>query len=481
MKVLFVVSQMNFCEPMGAMQLAAVVKQAGHQAEMAVIREEDVRLAARDFGPDLVAVSCMSPEAAICLEACRELKKDGHFILMGGPHPTFFPAVVDEDCLDAICVGEGEGAILDVLDRLGRGESVKGIPNILTGSLDRLELRPLVDDLDSLPFLERGLAYRYPGLSHYRLRSFFTGRGCIYNCTYCFNAGYKKLYKGKGAILRRRSPEKIIKEIRQVRDTYPMNFVRFSDDTFIYKLDPWSLEFLDLYKREIGLPFYCLLRADTVSPEMADALRDAGCHSVSMSIESGVESIRRTMLKRKVSNETIIKAVGILQDRGMLIQSSCMFGLPGTTLEDDIATMDLALKSKVFMPGFGMFMPYPGTELGQLCRDKQYFTGDLEQCSSYQQQSPLSCFDARDKRTRHNLMLLAAFVCKFPIFRSLVVNRLIRGETRSVFYFINWLVSGYLSRKSMCPSLSAEEWVKLLWTYIRFYRNNAAKGQKRNS
>jgi hypothetical protein len=78
-------------------------------------------------------------------------------------------------------------------------------------------------------------------------------------------------------------------------------------------------------------------------------------------------------------------------------------------------------------------------------------------------------------------MLLATFICKFPIFKSLIVNRLIHGRTRTVYYFINWLLSGYLSQKSMCPRLSAREWVKLLWAYIRFYRNNAAKGLKADS
>jgi radical SAM superfamily enzyme YgiQ (UPF0313 family) len=478
MKILFVVTQMNFCEPMGAMQLAAVTKKAGYIVEMAAIHEEDVCEVARNFGPDLIAVSCMSPEATLCLQTCRELKRDGHVIVMGGPHPTFFPEVVDEGCIDAICVGEGEGAILDILEHLNGGKPLSGIPNVMTSSTDVLELRPLIKDLDALPFLERELVYRYPGFASYRLRSFFTGRGCIYNCTYCFNAGYKKLYKNKGPILRRRSPRNIIDEIIHVRTHYAINFVRFSDDTFIYKLDPWALEFLEVYKKEIALPFYCLLRADTVTEELAEALRNAGCYSVSMSIESGVEEIRRTLLRRNVSNETIIQAVAILQNRGILVQSSCMFGLPGTTFDNDVQTMELALTSRVFMPGFGMFMPYPGTELGQLCRDRHFFEGDLAQCSSYQQPSPLSCFTPQDKQARHNLMLLATFICKFPIFKSLVVKRLVHGKTRKIYYFINWLVSGYLSRKSMCPSLSATEWVKLLWAYIRFYRNNAAKSLK---
>jgi anaerobic magnesium-protoporphyrin IX monomethyl ester cyclase len=481
MKVMLIVSQVNFCEPMGAMQLASVLIHSGHEVELAVIREEDVAAKTRSFAPDIIGVSCMSPEITPCLEVCRTLKRDGHFILMGGPHPTFFPEVVEEDCVDAVCVGEGEKAILDVLDRRSKGESVQGLPNILTSIHDELILGPLVKDLDQLPVLNRELVYRYPSFKHYALRSFYTSRGCLYNCTYCFNAGYKKIYKNKGPIHRRRKPEKIIQEILQVRDKYSMRFIRFSDDTFIYRLDEWMNTFLDLYRKEVGLPFYCLLRADNVTPEMARALKNAGCHSVSMSIESGDENIRRVILKRRVSNEKIIEAVNLLQGEGILVQSACMLALPETTLEDDIKTIDLAIESRVFMPGFGTFMPYPGTVLGKLCRDRGYYQGDLDKCFSYQQVSPLSCFTDKDKHARYNLMLLATLACKFPWLKNLVVKRLIHYKFHKIYYFPHWLCNGYLARRVFYPNIKISDFIRMFKLYLTFYRKSLIKHVETNT
>ncbi len=95
-------------------------------------------------------------------------------------------------------------------------------------------MRPYVEDLDSLPFPDRALVYeRDPIAARGKIKHFLTGRGCPYNCTYCFNHALSEIYRGKGQRFRQRSVDNVIEEVRWVRDHYPLEFVVFVDDTFV--------------------------------------------------------------------------------------------------------------------------------------------------------------------------------------------------------------------------------------------------------
>lgn len=470
MKVLFVVGQLNFAEPMGLMQMSAIVRQEGHEVCLAVLRTDDVVDVAVTFRPDIVFFSTMTPESIQCLESARMIKEQLPVpIVMGGAHPTFYHAVVDEECLDAICVGEGEEAIVEIIDAVAKGTGFKGLANVLTSSQDELILRPLVQDLDSVPFIDREIIYERESFKHYPIRSFMTGRGCVYNCAYCFNAGYKKLYRGKGKIFRRRSVDSLMKEMKEVCGKWQTDFIRFSDDTFIFRIDDWSEEFLDRYKKEIGLPFYCLLRADTVTEKLAGRLKDAGCYTVCMSIESADDEIRTQVLKRKVSKKQIREAFDIFRNLGVMTKTSCMYSLPGTTIEQDIATLEFASDCRVTVPMFNTFMPYPGTELGQSCIDTGEYDGDLNRVISFQRLSPLSGFDQKDKVRRHNLMLLSTFLCKFRFIRGKFLRMLLNVKPNPLYYAINFLLLGYLNGKAFQHSFFSRSAWSSLKSFIGYY------------
>lgn len=102
--------------------------------------------------------------------------------------------------------------------------------------------------------------------------------------------------------MRQMSVGRVIEEVRGVQLRYPMQFVVFLDDLFIIYED-WLRELAERFPREIGLPFFCNVRANLVTPTKVALLREAGCVSVGMGLETGNGRLRNQILKRNLSDE----------------------------------------------------------------------------------------------------------------------------------------------------------------------------------
>jgi anaerobic magnesium-protoporphyrin IX monomethyl ester cyclase len=181
MRVLFLVNHLSIeGDPMGVMQLSALARAEGWEVKLCVAAD-DLPPVIDGWQPDLLAVSMMSTDYAFLMPAIRAVRQRAERlpILVGGAHPTFVPSLIHEPALTAICVGEGDGAFREVLGRLAQGNaSLDGILNIQTHSGD-MPLRPLVETLDDLPFLDREIVYEKSAPQRvFRLRSFYTSRGC---------------------------------------------------------------------------------------------------------------------------------------------------------------------------------------------------------------------------------------------------------------------------------------------------------------
>lgn len=131
--------------------------------------------------------------------------------------------------------GEGEYALLEVANRFDEKKDLSTIENLWVKKKDRIfrnDVRPLIVNLDELPFPDRNLyVKKYPFLRKSQ-KVFMVGRGCPFSCAYCFNHAFKKLYHNKGSFVRYRSPDYIIAEIKEVKAQSPFRTVYFQDDTF---------------------------------------------------------------------------------------------------------------------------------------------------------------------------------------------------------------------------------------------------------
>jgi radical SAM superfamily enzyme YgiQ (UPF0313 family) len=475
MKVMFIVNDLGVNEPFGPMLLSAIVKEKGHETILGSIKiDNNLQNKISLFNPDIIAYSMMTvdvPDMKKFNDKIREKTKI--FTILGGP-ATLDHSLINDPGIDAICVGEGDGAIVEVFERLENNKELTGIPNILTSNSEenKVDLRSRVTQLDELPFMDREMVYSYPEMERFGIKGIWTNRGCAFRCPYCFNNRFNDMYKGDGTkIVRRRSVSSIIEETLELKKNHFVNIIRIQDDIFVYKADEWLREFADRFPKEIGIPFYCLIRLELISDDLLSLLKKAGCHSVAVSVESAVDKVRNTMLRRKMSLEKMENAFALLKKHKINVYNNIMLALPFTTIEDDIASVDFAIKVQPEMADFSIFMPYPGTDLGDFCRDKGIYDHENDNVYyGFKNESPLKCFDARTKRAQQNLAQLAILAVQFPFLRNLVMNRLIHWKPNKIFFFIHYLLAVYCYGARIFPyKHTLRDYAFLINKTIKFY------------
>ncbi|MBN2354826.1 radical SAM protein [candidate division KSB1 bacterium] len=364
----------------GVAQLSACLKKNGHETGLLVLDRFDKRKINRAMAksrPDILAYSFTSDNSRLAKWIMDYLSSSGIFSIAGGVHTS---SAADDVIphVDAICLGEGEGAIVD----LAQGEPITQIKNLWihrNGRVLKQEIRPLLQDLDELPFPDRELFDYQNALDQDHRADFMAGRGCPYRCTYCINECLMRL--GTGKYVRWRTPENIISEIDCVLKTYTgIESICFQDDTFALDI-AWLKPFALLYKQRIGLPFACNLRVEAVDEETIEVLKEAGCAEARVGVEQGNETLRRKVLRRKMSNNTIIRTFQQIKKAGIQVFAYNMVGIPGETASSIEETIALNREIKPDKLHVSMFRPYPGTKLYDICKEKGYLS--REETPSY--------------------------------------------------------------------------------------------------
>src|SRR4029453_2565680 len=149
----------------------------------------------------------------------------------------------------------------------------------------------------------------------------------------------------KSDYLRRKSVPRTVAEIKYLANRYPLNHVHFSDDLFFIRNNyRWLEEFADLYPREVGIPFNCNIRYDSVNQHAADLLEQANCYGAAVGLESGNEEIREVVIRKRSKNEHIVEGARLLREKGIKVLTTNMIGLPGETLENALETVQLNME-----------------------------------------------------------------------------------------------------------------------------------------
>ncbi len=368
-------------EYVGVMCLSAYVKSKGHECDI-LIQSEEKKLfwdKVRSYKPDVVAFSAMTGFHTTYLKMAEEVKRTiGTPVIFGGPHATFFPEVIEHPAIDAIVRGEGEEALVDFLNAVEAGEDFSAVPNIWTeynGEIVKNEVRCGQNNLDQYPPADREIYYKYKYLRNYPTKPFITGRGCPYLCSFCFNRDFNQMYRGKMNLLRRISPEQVIAEIKDCQSKYPLNKIFFNDDIFIMQKD-WLEEFVPLYKKEIGVPYACNVRANLVDEDRVKLLKESGCYLVMWGIESGVEKRRREILSKNISDGQIRQAAALFRQYGIKMKSFNIMGSPGETLDEAVQTIKLNAEVKIDFPWCSILQPYPRTKIAEIAQEKGVLKSD---------------------------------------------------------------------------------------------------------
>jgi len=332
-----------------------------------------------EYKPDIVGLSAVSLTYPDGIKFLRRLRNEGRNIpvIVGGVHATISPEeVLGEECVDYVCIAEGEYALAELCAAMKNGKPTTNIENIWAkkgGKIHKNKVRPPVD-LNKLPFqdwsiFDKARVNKPMAGKIRRVGCFELDRGCPYSCTYCCNDFWNALYKSGN--YRKKDVKKFIAEVKYMKDKHNLDYIYLAAETFLASGEERFMEFINLWKKEINLPFWAETRPETVTEKRIKLLEEIGLQSMSIGVESGSQKIRN-MLHRFMTNEQIISAFKILTKTKIRICANNIIGFPGETRKQIFETIELNRKINADNIMIHVFNPYRGTQLYDLCVKKGY-------------------------------------------------------------------------------------------------------------
>ena len=371
--------------PLGIASLASTILQYFPDAKVDVIdttfEKTPIKYLDRIFKDnryDFVGISVMTSMLNDALLVAAIVKKHhpDTQVLFGGPHTTVMPEeTLRNDHVDCVVIGEGEETILDIIKCEGDFQNIQGVWFKKDGEVVKNPLRKPIDDLNTLPFPERGL---FPienyistnaGLDsvnpQLRCIALLASRGCPYRCSYC----QPTLTKLFGKKLRKRSPENILEELKALKERYEIDSFMFYDDTFVIE-EKWVYAFCDtLLESNLQLLWFCNVRANLVNYDLLKKMKDAGLRKVGIGIESGSQRILDEIYNKQITIELVKESVKIIKSLDLKIQGYFMIGAPTETRDEIMQTIALAKSLDIDEAAFSITTPLPGTKLYEGSKD----------------------------------------------------------------------------------------------------------------
>lgn len=350
--------------PLGLLSLAAAVEAAGHQATIFIATNENFEF---DFtGYDVVCLSIMASCSHPIIAKVRKFgnftKSKGQRIFVGGVHPSIFPEqFVKNWDVDAVCIGEGEETLLELLNSAPSGYSrIKGICffDLERNQIVRTETRPRIADLSAHPMPARHLidedrvilTDRGPEIG-LRCAPVMFSRGCSRRCNFCGNVPTKTRY---------RSALAVHEKISHLVQRYKAESLHLLDDSFTENKSS-AMEIANIIG-ESGLMWSALSRLDNITPELLQNFRKNKCQSLSFGMESGSPKILKAMNKQ-ISVDQIREGIRLTSEAGILVKVFILHGFPGETMETTEETISLLeeLHPYIFGVSETRFVPLPGS------------------------------------------------------------------------------------------------------------------------
>ncbi len=328
---------------------------------------ENVSKQAEKLNPQLVGVTATTSTIKSALKYLELIKNilPESLTVIGGPHTTFMPyeTLKNSDNLDVVVIGEGEETMVDLTNHATQNiEDINDVKGIVyrdwkDGNLKTTEKRPLIKDLDKLPFPARHLVpFDSYGVSQEQTGGIITSRGCVYNCNYCSSS----LIMGKK--FRSRSPGNVVDEIEELIDNYHINDIGFMDDTFMLNKKRASDIANEIKARDLDLTFVASSRVDRVDKKLLENLKSSGLKTIYYGVESGSQRIL-DLMKKGITLKNVEDAVKMAKDVNLDVLTSFILGYPGETEEDMNTTIDFSTKLDSDYCQYSILTPFPGTPI----------------------------------------------------------------------------------------------------------------------
>jgi anaerobic magnesium-protoporphyrin IX monomethyl ester cyclase len=351
--------------PLGIAYIAAMLERNGVtvkilDAPALEIGHDAVKNEIQNYRPDVVAVTSVTPTIGSALKTAKISKEANPdaITVLGGYHPTFtYQEVLKNDFVDVVVCGEGEQTMVELVDAIDKGKNLREVEGIAVKEF-KTTPRAIIEDLDSIPFPARHLL----PMDEYKILNMklttgtiVSGRGCPYKCSFCASSAMH------GHKLRLRSSENVVDEMEHLVSDHDIEMVAFMDDTFTIN----KSRVYDICEtmKERGLDNYwgCTARVDTISEDLLKTMKDAGCITIFLGVESADQQLLN-QLNKETSINRIKKTFELTKKYGMRTIASVVLGMPGDTKISVKSTIKFV---KTLDPSYAVFSlatPYPGTD-----------------------------------------------------------------------------------------------------------------------
>lgn len=383
MRVLFIYSEIGVGTQMKMLLeigvYAAVLKRAGFSTSLLYIKtkksKSEIAKIIDEAKSDVIVLFSSPEQMSFIKETSKIIKEEFPKIyqICAGLAPTLSPEeTITIKSLDAICMGEGENALAEFLSALKTGDNICLIRNFWcktsSEKVSQQPLRPLEEKLDTLPFSDRDI-FNHEKLLIANGKTLFiqAGKGSLYDYEFTHDNALYQLYRNKGIYHRARSPKNIIEEIDKFYDK--IKYVAFLDANFIYSFD-WLNDFLDVYKKNLDFPFSISAYPSCLNAKIMESLKEAGCTSVTIPIESGNQQIRQSVTQRMLTNDELLSLADEINKHKMELNINLLIGFPQETQKTIAETIAFAKKIRPDNIFYKIYFPIPGTSLYNYCREK---------------------------------------------------------------------------------------------------------------
>ena len=387
--------------PMGILYLAAYARKNMGDLKIKVVDglQKGFKKTVKDiyqFNPDVLGVSYTTQAASGAYSLINEVKSNDKelFVISGGPHPTAMPTdVLIRSETDTVVLGEGEITFLELIKEY---DQTRSKTNDIFGTVQKNDeeikynpLRPLIKDLDEIPFPARDLLdiKSYPGYYVKKRRrdtSYISTRGCPYKCVFCSNP----VWKVSKPYIRLRSPKNVVDEIEHLVNRY--NIHEFFDETDEFNVSlKWSKQVCDeIIERKLDIDWKVQMRADKIDDELAEKMAKSGCWMAFVGIESGNNDTLKG-IRKNIKVEQVNRALDILKRHGIKTFGTFMTfnlweengklsyeNMEKTKNSLKFAT-DLIEQKKLDFMTWSLTTPFPGSELYDIVLRHKIIPEDL--------------------------------------------------------------------------------------------------------
>jgi radical SAM superfamily enzyme YgiQ (UPF0313 family) len=359
--------------PMGLALLAAVLEREGYEAAIVDANALDLspeEVISRADGADVVGLTAMTPSIDQAVTVARALKRASpqRPVILGGAHVTLLPeeTLAGAAEIDYLVRGEGEEALLTLLEAIAGGRLPQDIPGVSYRQDGQAVHNPRADtyvDIENLP----PLAYHLLPLKAYRphpphgqaspFAAIITSRGCPYRCSYCSKPIFGYKFRGQSAV-------RVVDEIARLVMDFGVREIAIYDDVFTLNKRRAQAICEEILKRGLKFHWSCESRVNLVDEDLLSLMKRAGCYSIAYGIESAAPEIL-ARLDKDADPEDAARAVRQTRAAGVQAIGYFMIGSPRETPETIRRTIDFARELKLDYAQFSITVPFPGTNLYQ--------------------------------------------------------------------------------------------------------------------